>query len=208
MWPLKWPPMCLPMDHPDNSPVTAYQIQECTRKDPQLTPAVQFVQQGWPNVCPDPDKLAPFFKKRMELLIYEGCLLWSARVIVPPACWDAVLTELHEGHSSVTWMKELARVYVWSPGITEDIERAIQQCSACQMPQSTVNCAIAPMELAYQAMGTLTPRLRWTCTRKDDTYPHCCSLKMVFALRMPLLLLWLRNWEHYSHNLEFQKQLS
>ena len=29
----------------DNSPVTAHQIQECTRKDPQLAPIVQFVQQ-------------------------------------------------------------------------------------------------------------------------------------------------------------------
>ena len=69
------PEIVLLVDHLENSPVTAHQIQECTCKDPQLAPIVQFVQQGWPSVCPDPDKLAPFFEKRTELSIYEGCLL-------------------------------------------------------------------------------------------------------------------------------------
>ena len=57
------PEVVLLVDHLDNSPITAHQI-----------PVVQFVQQGWPNVCPDPAKLAPFFEKRMELSIYEGCM--------------------------------------------------------------------------------------------------------------------------------------
>ena len=69
------------MDHLDNSPVTAHQIQECTQKDPgpQLAPIVQLVQQGWPSIiiCPDPDKLAPFFENTTELSIYEVCLLWG-----------------------------------------------------------------------------------------------------------------------------------
>ena len=38
-------------------------------------------------------------------------------------------------------MKGLARMYVWWPGITKDIERAIQQCSACQIHQSAPSVA-------------------------------------------------------------------
>ena len=74
------------MDHLSDSPVTARQIQECTRKDPQLAPIVQFVQQGWLNVCSDPDRFAPYFDKRSELLIHGGCLLWGNRVIIPSSC--------------------------------------------------------------------------------------------------------------------------
>ena len=38
------PEINLLVDHLDNSPITAYQIQECTRKDPQLACIVQFLQ--------------------------------------------------------------------------------------------------------------------------------------------------------------------
>ena len=71
------PPVVLLMHHPSDSPVTASQIQECTRKEPQLAPIIQFVQQGW---------LAPYFEKRTELLIYEGGvikLLFPAPVQMP-----------------------------------------------------------------------------------------------------------------------------
>ena len=40
-------------------------------------------------------------------------------------------------------MKGLARMYVWWSGITTDIECTVQQCSACQMHQSTPS--IAPL---------------------------------------------------------------
>ena len=128
------PEVVLLVDHLDNSPITAHQI-----------PVVQFVQQGWPNVCPDSAKLAPFFEKRMELSIYEGCLLWGTRIIVPTACRGVVLTEFHEEHPGVTRMKGLAKMYVWWSGITKDIEQAVQQCSACQMHRSTLS--VAPLHL-------------------------------------------------------------
>ena len=63
---IKQPPpeIVLIVDHLDNSPVTAHQIQECTRKDPQLAQIVQFVQQGWPTACPEPNTLAcPVFQE-------------------------------------------------------------------------------------------------------------------------------------------------
>lgn len=95
------------------------------------------MQQGWPNACPNPDRFAPYFEKRTELSIHEGCLLWGNRVIIPNSYRDAVLTELHEGHPGVTRMKSLARIYVWWPGITKDTERTVRQCSACQLHQSS-----------------------------------------------------------------------
>ena len=37
------PEIALLVDHLDNSPVAVHQIQECTRKDAQLVPIIQFV---------------------------------------------------------------------------------------------------------------------------------------------------------------------
>ena len=36
-------------------------------------------------------------------------------------------------------------MYVWWPGITKDIERTVQRCSACQLHQSTLS--VAPLHL-------------------------------------------------------------
>ena len=58
-------------------------------------------------------------------------------LVVPTPCRDAVLTELHEGHLGVTRMKSLARMYVWWPNLTNDIERTVRQCPQCQLHQST-----------------------------------------------------------------------
>ena len=78
------PELVLLADHLSNSPVTADQIREHTRKDPQLAQIVQFMQQGWPSSCPA--LLSAFYEKRMELSLYEGCLLWGNCVVIPTPC--------------------------------------------------------------------------------------------------------------------------
>ena len=47
-----------------------------------------------------------------ELSLYEGYILWGARIVVSAWDQDAVLTELHEGHPGMARMKALARMYI------------------------------------------------------------------------------------------------
>ena len=112
----KMPPeLVLLTEHLSESPVTVFQIRTHTTRDPQLAQVVQFVHQGWPNVCPD-ETLRLFFERRLELSLLDGCLLWGLRVVVPQSCHEAVLAELYEGHPGTSCMKSLARMYVWWPG--------------------------------------------------------------------------------------------
>ena len=64
-------------------------------------------------------------------------------MVVPATEQAAVLTELHEGHPGMARMKSLARMYVWWPGIGDDIEKTVRQCTDCQLHQSTP--AVAPL---------------------------------------------------------------
>ena len=38
---------------------------------------------GWPKDTPDDKTLRPFYHRRSELSVEDGCLLWGSRVIVP-----------------------------------------------------------------------------------------------------------------------------
>mgnify|MGYP001793618173 CR=1 FL=1 len=68
-----------------NHPVTAAAIARETARNPTLSKALTFTQQGWStDFCTDPD-LKPFFHRRHELSIEQNCLIWGFLVVVPPS---------------------------------------------------------------------------------------------------------------------------
>ena len=62
----------------------------------------------------------------------DGCVLWGARVVVPPPGKEQVVQELHETHPGSARMKGLARSYVWWPGMDADLEAKVRACAECQ----------------------------------------------------------------------------
>ena len=122
--------------HLNNSPVSSAQIAEATRKDPVLSTVAQYVSQCWPRSIPSQPHLSTYFDKKEELSLYEGCLLWGARVIIPETCREAVLAQVHEGHQGMVRTKSLARMYVWWPGMDRDIDRLVRQCWPCQQTKA------------------------------------------------------------------------
>ena len=127
------PELVLLMNHLGESPVTARHIRVWTRRDPILSKVKDYIERGWPT---ERDReLSDYRSKRTELSVYHGCILWGARVVVPPQGRKTVLQELHEGHPGMTRAKGLARMFVWWPGLESDIEQSVQQCAACQQQQ-------------------------------------------------------------------------
>ena len=84
----------------EKSPVSVQQIRTWTRRDPVLSQVLLCVQQGWPMHC-DNDQLKPFFDKKLELSLQDGCLLRGIRVIIPPPGRQQILQELHNGHPGI-----------------------------------------------------------------------------------------------------------
>ena len=50
-------------------------------------------------------------ERKLELSVYQGCILWGSRVVIPEDYREHVLYQLHEGHPGVARMKNLARMY-------------------------------------------------------------------------------------------------
>ena len=63
------------------APITSQQIVTWTRQDPNLLPLLQVLQQGWP--ARSTPELAPFYSRKDEFSLLNGCILWGSRVVVP-----------------------------------------------------------------------------------------------------------------------------
>ena len=123
-------------------PVSSRQIAEHTRRHPVLSRVLHHVQHGWPTAKVLP-VMQPFWTRRDELTVEQGCLLWGMRVIVPHKLQNQVLKELHSSHPGIVRMKSIARSYVWWPGLNEDLETLVKGCPKCQSCRSAP--AVAPL---------------------------------------------------------------
>ena len=61
------------------SPITAEQITQWTERDLILARVLRFVQRG-SHV--NDDELQPYARRKTELSVLDGCLLWGSRVVV------------------------------------------------------------------------------------------------------------------------------
>ena len=109
--------------------LTARELTTATRRDPVLAKVLTYVRCGWPDVV-EPD-LEPFKRRREELSTDGDTLLWGGRAVVPRFLRARVLRELHEAHLGGAKMKNIARRYVWWPGIDAELEGLARECTDC-----------------------------------------------------------------------------
>ena len=116
----------------ENLPVSNKEIQIETRKDKTLALVHDFVLNGWPQAYKN-GELAPYYARRDELTVSQGCLMCGIRVVIPTKLCSQVLDQIHEGHLGVVKMKSFARSLVWWPGgIDKDLESLANKCEGCQ----------------------------------------------------------------------------
>ena len=89
------PELVLPMEHLEEPPVTDDHIWVWTRKDPPLSSVVQFLHQAMQSSL----ELHPYWSKKLELSLHQGCILWGSRVVVPVQGREAVCKSSMKG----TW---------------------------------------------------------------------------------------------------------
>lgn len=95
----------------DSLPVTPRDIRQATAKDPVLARVYDATMSGWGGQ--GHKYLAPFYSRRTELSVHQGCITWGVRVVIPQKLRPKVINQLHEGHLGIVKVKSLARSFVW-----------------------------------------------------------------------------------------------
>ena len=143
------------------------EIRTGTRRDPILSQVIKFVQQVWLNHNSD-EALKPYFTRKEELSVLDGCLLWGNRVVVPPK--ERVVEELHEAHPGIYRMKALARSYVWWPKIDTQLEQKVPHAVPARKTGSHRR------KLLYTpGNGLQNPGFDSTLTMRDHSLGKCFS---------------------------------
>ena len=68
-------------------PVTSKAVARETRRDPVLTRVYELIVKGW-SAPLDGDK--SYYKRRNELTVHQGCILWAIREVIPNKLQEGV----------------------------------------------------------------------------------------------------------------------
>ena len=115
------------------SPTTFAHIRSWTSRNPLLSKVRKMLLQGWQFTIDE--ALKPFQRRKDELSVQDGCILWGSLVVIPPPGRQKVIDKLHAAHPGISRMKSLARSSVWWPHIDEDLEAKVKNCRQCQESQ-------------------------------------------------------------------------
>lgn len=111
-------------------PVTAHQVRQATERDRLLSRVRYHVLNGWDS-CKQDNEILPFYRRRDELSLHHGIIVWGIRTVIPAVLRETVLNDLHSGHQGTVKMKALARSFVWWPSVDTDIEAITKKCAGC-----------------------------------------------------------------------------
>lgn len=116
----------------NRSKLNSEMISKASSEDRVISKLIGYVINGWPAECLEKE-LQEFFANRLEFDVEAGCLIFGERVVIPQSLKMSALHLLHANHRGIVQMKQLARKFIYWPGITVDIQNFAKSCKVCQV---------------------------------------------------------------------------
>ena len=133
--------------------ITWEMVKEETNNDHVMQNLLALITSTFPSDKSEmPAELLPFWNVRNNLYVIDGVVLMNdsavlptplrdtvtslpstsnVRIIVPEIYRTEVISTLHSAHQGVSGMNERAKIGVYWPGITKDIQEARDHCTSC-----------------------------------------------------------------------------
>ena len=159
--------------------------QQCQEQDPVCSKVIQYCQSKWPNKRSVSQELKPYWEARGLLTVSKNnLLLYGNRIVVPEILKRETMEKLHSGHQGITRSRLRAKLSVWWPGISGEIERYIKQCTTCSKHIKNRREPLIPTplpEYPWQKVSTdlfqLNKHIYLVVTDYYSRYPEVHKLK-------------------------------
>lgn len=104
-----------------------------TAVDSEMRQISRFLKEGW-LARPSSD-LEMYFRRKDDLRLEKGCVMWNNRVVIPKSLRTHVLNLLHTTHAGIFRMKSEARAHCSWPSPDKDIEQLSANWEACTLTE-------------------------------------------------------------------------
>ena len=100
--------------------------------DPICSSVIKFCRHGWPEKSRIEPDIRPYWLVHGELTFdNNNLLLYGKRIVVPKALQRQTLLKIHQGHQGIQRCRLRANTSVWWPGLLNEINNMVKQCSTC-----------------------------------------------------------------------------
>ena len=99
--------------------------------DPLCSVVIKYCRTGWPGKPQINESLSPYWEARGNLTLRGNLLLHGTRIVVPASMQRETLKKLHDGHQGIERCRSRARISVWWPGISTQVEKVVKDCLHC-----------------------------------------------------------------------------
>ena len=139
------------------SDIRVEQLKIATQNDTTLQDVIKYTIQGWPSFTNTPQNIRIYANEQNHLSYSKSLLLYDDRIVVPSSLRKDILVKLHEGHPSVSQMKNRAYDTVWWPRMSREIQEEAEKCETCQIQkraQQKLPLVPTPLpELPWEKVG-------------------------------------------------------
>lgn len=104
------------------------EYQNAQNADPLCSLVMKYCHSGWTNKSHIDDAIRPYWESCGELTLHDRLLLHHTRIVVPAAMQQETLRKIHQGHHEIQRCRLRAKVSVWWPGWSKQIEELVKQC--------------------------------------------------------------------------------
>ena len=111
-----------------------------------------YCESGWPSGQVLAGAVKHYYSVASELAVEDGLLMRGNRVVIRASLRLEMLDRIHTGHQGITKCRERARISLWWPGLSKQLEELVKSCSECCKVQN---------QRAEPLIPSTLPKLPW-----------------------------------------------